>query len=198
MLPTSARSTTAKPPKCIASRDAASRRCAPNTRPTGSTSAGTSGAWPAPGSRTTSTCTSSRAGTATRASCRCSATRRCCPSTCSRRRAGCAPTSLTLDTALLVSQIPAVPRRLLLRVLALTAVAVAGLAASAWAANIHGTAHNDLLRGTPGNDAIRGLAGNDRIYGLGGNDKLYGGPGNDHLYGGPGNHGLLGRPRAAT
>jgi hypothetical protein len=82
------------------------------------------------------------------------------------------------------------------RILALTAVAIAGLAASAWAGNIHGTAHNDVLRGTPHNDIIHGLAGNDRIYGLGGNDKLYGGPGNDRLYGGAGNDVLVGGPGA--
>ena len=51
-----------------------SRRSAPSTRRTGSTSAGISAESPAPGSRITCTCTSFRAGTATRASCRCSAT----------------------------------------------------------------------------------------------------------------------------
>ena len=45
-----------------------------STRRTGSTSAGISAAPRAPGSRTTCTCMSSRAGTATRASCPCSAT----------------------------------------------------------------------------------------------------------------------------
>ena len=40
-------------------------------RRTATTSAGTSAAWPARASRITSTCTSSRAGTAIRASCRC-------------------------------------------------------------------------------------------------------------------------------
>src|SRR5689334_15195665 len=53
----------------------------------GTTSAGISVASPAPGSSTTCTCTSSRVGPATRTSCRCSRTSRCCPST-SRTHAG--------------------------------------------------------------------------------------------------------------
>ena len=54
-------------------------------------------------------------------------------------------------------------------------------ATSALAANIVGTARNDLLRGTPAADRISGGRGNDRLFGLGGNDVLTGGPGVDRF-----------------
>lgn len=54
-------------------------------------------------------------------------------------------------------------------------------AASAFAANIVGTARNDVLRGSPAADRISGGAGNDRLFGLGGNDVLTGGPGVDRF-----------------
>ena len=66
-------------PRFTRSPRAGSRRFAPSTRRTGSTSAGTSAGSPAPASRTTSTSTSSRAGTATRASCPCSPTSKVLP-----------------------------------------------------------------------------------------------------------------------
>ena len=67
------------------------------------------------------------------------------------------------------------------------AAAVVGVvAASAFAANIVGTARNDTLRGTAKADKIVGGAGNDKLYGLAGNDVLLGGAGNDVLSGGPG------------
>jgi cell division septation protein DedD len=69
---------------------------------------------------------------------------------------------------------------------ALAAVVVGLVAASAWAANIAGTARNDTLRGTAKADRISGGAGNDKLYGLGGNDVLSGGLGNDLLVGGAG------------
>ncbi len=66
------------------------------------------------------------------------------------------------------------------------AVAAAVAAASALAANIVGTARNDVLRGTPAADRISGGAGNDRLFGLGGNDVLTGGRGVDRFDCGPG------------
>lgn len=83
-------------------------------------------------------------------------------------------------------------RRVVGYALAVTALVVAGFAASALAGTIHGTARADTLRGTPRADTIYGLAGNDAIYGLGGNDKLYGGAGNDRLFGGAGNDTIWG------
>ena len=58
------------------------------TRPRDSTSAGTSARWRADRSRATCTSTSCRAGAATRTSCPCSPTSRCCPSTSSRPARG--------------------------------------------------------------------------------------------------------------
>ena len=66
------------------------------------------------------------------------------------------------------------------------AVVVGLIAASAFAANIAGTAGNDTLRGTAKADKIAGGPGNDKLYGLAGNDVLLGGAGNDVLSGGPG------------
>lgn len=86
------------------------------------------------------------------------------------------------------------PAWLALRVVALAMLAAAGVAASAWAATIHGTPHADTLRGSVRADVIHGGAGNDKIYGGAGNDKLYGDAGNDTLYGGPGNDLLVGGP----
>jgi hypothetical protein len=66
-----------------------------------------------------------------------------------------------------------------------TTIALAALlmlaATSALAANIVGTARNDVLRGTPAADRISGGKGNDRLFGLGGNDVLTGGPGLDRF-----------------
>ena len=66
-----------------------------------------------------------------------------------------------------------------------TTIALAALlmlaATSALAANIVGTARNDVLRGTPAADRISGGRGNDRLFGLGGNDVLTGGPGVDRF-----------------
>jgi RTX calcium-binding nonapeptide repeat (4 copies) len=54
------------------------------------------------------------------------------------------------------------------------------------AADINGTAGNDMLTGTNGIDNIDGMAGNDTIDGRGENDKIKGGAGNDTIDGGPG------------
>jgi hypothetical protein len=58
--------------------------------------------------------------------------------------------------------------------------------ASAFAANVVGTAGRDTLRGSAKADKLIGKAGNDKLFGLAGNDLLNGGPGNDMLVGGPG------------
>jgi hypothetical protein len=65
--------------------------------------------------------------------------------------------------------------------LALAALALAIVVSSASAANIVGTARNDVLRGTPKADRISGGKGNDRLFGLGGDDVLTGGPGVDRF-----------------
>jgi hypothetical protein len=63
---------------------------------------------------------------------------------------------------------------------------------SAPAANVVGTAKNDVLRGTPKADKLYGKGGNDRLLGLGGNDTLVGGPGADTLKCGAGNDTAVG------
>jgi hypothetical protein len=84
-------------------------------------------------------------------------------------------------------------------IVAVLTIALAGLAvASAFAANINGTAKNDTLRGGPKADKIFGRAGNDKLYGMGGADLLNGGPGNDRLVGGPGADVLVCGPGADT
>jgi hypothetical protein len=69
---------------------------------------------------------------------------------------------------------------------ALVAAAASILVSTALAANVAGTAKNDVLRGTANADRISGRAGNDKLYGLAGNDVLNGGAGNDLVVGGAG------------
>ena len=80
---------------------------------------------------------------------------------------------------------PAYARAQMARRLRGTTIALAALlmlaATSALAANIVGTARNDVLRGTPAADRISGGRGNDRLVGLGGNDVVTGGPGVDRF-----------------
>ena len=75
----------------------------------------------------------------------------------------------------------------MLRPLAVAAALTLTLAAGAAAAEIVGTAGDDVLAGGAEDDVIAGLAGNDRIFGGAGDDSLNGGPGSDDLAGGPGN-----------
>ena len=74
----------------------------------------------------------------------------------------------------------------MLRLLALAAALTLTVAAGAAAADIVGTAGDDVLAGGPEDDVISGLAGNDRISGGAGDDSLNGGPGSDDMAGGPG------------
>src|SRR2546426_8817998 len=80
----SAISTTRRSSSCTGSRRRESAPCRRSTNRRRTTWAGTSAAWQAPASSTTSISTSCRAGRATRTSCRFWPTSRCCPSTCSR------------------------------------------------------------------------------------------------------------------
>jgi RTX calcium-binding nonapeptide repeat (4 copies) len=74
----------------------------------------------------------------------------------------------------------------MLRRAVVTAALTLGLASGAYAAEITGTAGDDVLAGGPEDDAISGLLGNDRLAGGAGEDSLVGGPGSDDLAGGPG------------
>ena len=66
-------------------------------------------------------------------------------------------------------------------IVAALAVLALVVVSSAAAANVVGTAKNDVLRGTSKADKLLGKGGNDRLLGLGGNDMLDGGPGADNL-----------------
>lgn len=69
----------------------------------------------------------------------------------------------------------------------LAAVALAlGTHAGAYAANVTGTAGDDVLHGTSSADTIKARAGNDTVHGGAGADKIYGDRGKDTLYGGKG------------
>jgi Ca2+-binding RTX toxin-like protein len=71
-------------------------------------------------------------------------------------------------------------------VLLVSMLLVALAAGAALAANVNGTAANDIIgpgkyKGTSlaGNDVIRALGGDDRVSGFTGDDKIYGGEGDD-------------------
>jgi Ca2+-binding RTX toxin-like protein len=74
----------------------------------------------------------------------------------------------------------------MVRSLAIAAVLALLLAAGAAAADLVGTAGDDVLAGGAESDVISGLAGNDRIAGGAGDDTLNGGPGSDDMAGGSG------------
>src|SRR5262249_42876458 len=60
------------------------------------------------------------------------------------------------------------------------------------AAQLFGSAGNDVLTGGAGADRLFGGAGNDPLFGKGGNDLLFGGAGNDVLTGGDGDDQVFG------
>ena len=77
---------------------------------------------------------------------------------------------------------------------ALVALAVAGVATAHQVTRIKGTHNDDQLTGTPTADLIRALAGNDTVSALDGNDRIIAGPGNDSVDAGPGNDWAHGGP----
>jgi RTX calcium-binding nonapeptide repeat (4 copies) len=74
----------------------------------------------------------------------------------------------------------------MVRPLVVAAALTFALASPAFAAEILGTAGDDVLEGGQDGDAIYGLSGNDRISAGAGDDSLEGGPGADDLAGGEG------------
>jgi Ca2+-binding RTX toxin-like protein len=75
------------------------------------------------------------------------------------------------------------------RIIGLASVASAlllSVAGPTLAANVDGTAGDDVLKGTNQLDIIKARQGDDELYGRGGHDQLNGGRGSDLLVGGRG------------
>src|SRR4051794_41870593 len=79
--------------------------------------------------------------------------------------------------------------------LAVLAVVLVALPASAVAVTRDGTRLADTLHGTPANDVLRGHGSRDQLFGAPGNDLRPGGPASARLFGEAGDAALDGAPR---